>query len=100
MEKVNVDDLFLCKNCVLMIDEPHESECCGNLYCQNCINVLSYTNCKYCKKLYKFRKNIFAKKLMKKVEFKCRHFCGNKYNYEEMKKHLYRCDNKMFKCSI
>jgi len=100
MEKVNVDDLFLCKNCMYMVDEPYESECCGNLYCHNCINELSYTNCSFCKKLFKFRKNIFAKKLMKKVEFKCQYLCGNKFNYDEMKDHLFRCDNKIFKCCI
>ena len=100
MEKLNLDELFLCKNCNLMIDEPYESECCGILYCQTCINELSYTNCTVCKKLFKFRKNVFAKKLLQKVELKCRHLCGGKFTYEEMKSHLYRCDNKMFKCTI
>lgn len=100
MDKINVDELFLCKNCNLMIDEPYESECCGNLYCQTCINDLSYTNCTICKKLFKFRKNIFAKNLLKKVELKCKHLCGKKFTYEEMKTHLFRCDNKMFKCTI
>lgn len=100
MDKLNIDELFLCKNCSLMIDDPYESECCGILYCQSCINELSYTNCSICKKLFKFRKNIFAKNLLKKVELKCRHLCGGKFTYDEMKTHLFRCDNKMFKCTI
>jgi len=100
MEKLNIDDMFLCKNCSSMIDEPFESECCGILFCQNCTRELSYTNCSLCKKLYKFRKNIFAKNLLQKVELKCRNLCGSKFTYDEMKTHLYRCDNKMFKCTI
>lgn len=100
MEKLNVEELFQCKNCTFMVDEPLESECCGILYCQACIHELSYTNCGNCKKLIKFRKNLFAKNLMKKVDFKCRHLCGGKFNYEDMKTHLLRCETKIYKCSI
>lgn len=100
MDNINVEELFQCKNCNFMVDEPYESECCGILYCQACVNELSFTMCTFCKKLFKFRKNKFAKNLMKKVELKCRHMCGGKFQYDEMKAHLFRCENKMFKCTI
>ena len=37
---------------------------------------------------------------MKKVELKCRHLCGGKFLYDEMKTHLFKCENKIFKCTI
>jgi hypothetical protein len=100
MEKINVDEMFRCFKCDYMVDEPHESECCGKLYCQSCVVELNFNQCKICKKAVKFRKNLFAKKLMQQVELKCRHHCGGKFMYEDMKLHLYRCDCRIFKCTI
>lgn len=100
MDKLNVDDLFRCFNCDYMVEEPHESECCGKLYCQSCTVDLSYTQCKLCKKSIRLRPNIFAKKLLQKVELKCRHHCGGKFTYEEMKLHMYRCESRILKCTI
>jgi hypothetical protein len=100
MEKLNVDEMFRCYKCDYMVDEPHESECCGKLYCQSCVVDLTFSQCKICKKAVKFRKNLFAKKLMQQVELKCRHHCGGKFMYEDMKLHLYRCDCRIFKCTI
>jgi hypothetical protein len=100
MDKINVDELFRCFNCDYMVDEPHESECCGKLYCQSCMVDLTYTLCKLCKKSIKFRANIFAKNLLQRVELKCRHHCGGKFTYEEMKLHMYRCESRIFKCTI
>jgi hypothetical protein len=100
MDKINVDELFRCFNCDYMVDEPHESECCGKLYCQSCMVDLAYTQCKLCKKSIKLRANIFAKNLLQRVELKCRHHCGGKFTYDEMKLHMYRCESRIFKCTI
>ena len=100
MDKINVDELFRCFNCDYMVDEPHESECCGKLYCQSCMVDLAYTQCKLCKKSIKLRANIFAKNLLQRIELKCRHHCGGKFTYDEMKLHMYRCESRIFKCTI
>ena len=100
MDDINTEEMFKCKNCKKLIDEPYESECCGSLFCKSCMKDLNYTKCKQCKKTFHFRKNLFAKNLMKKVELKCEHQCGQKFNLEEMKLHLLRCENKLFKCNI
>ena len=100
MDKINSDDIFKCKNCKKFMDEPYESECCGSLFCKYCKQDLSYSKCKECKKPFHFRKNLFAKNLMKKVQIKCEHNCGGKFTLEEMKKHSLNCENKLFKCNI
>jgi hypothetical protein len=100
MDRINVDELFKCFNCEFMVDEPHESECCGKLYCHSCVVELAFFQCKLCKKSIKFRQNVFAKNLLQKVELKCRHLCGGKFNHEEMKLHIYRCDSRIFRCTI
>jgi len=100
MEKLNVDQMFRCYNCDYMVDEPHESECCGKLYCQSCVVELNFALCRICHNSIKFRKNLFAKNLLQKVELKCRHHCGGKFKYEDMKLHLYRCQCRIFKCTI
>ena len=88
MDKLNIDEMFRCFKCDYMVDEPYESECCGKLYCQSCVVELRFNLCKICKKSVKFRKNLFAKKLLQKVELKCRHHCGGKFMYDDMKIHV------------
>lgn len=100
MDGVDSEEIFRCKHCKKLIDEPFETECCGNLHCKNCQSDLNYTKCKQCKKTLHFRKNLFAKKLMNKVKINCEHNCGEKFNLDEMKYHLIRCENKLFKCNI
>lgn len=100
MEKINVDKLFTCFNCGYMVDEPHESECCGKLYCQTCVNEIGHAQCKLCKKQVKLRENLFAKNLMQSVELTCRDGCGGKFLYEDMKLHMYRCNSRIFKCNV
>jgi hypothetical protein len=100
MEKLNFDEMFRCFFCGYMVDEPHESECCGKLYCQSCVVELTFSQCRLCKKAVKLRKNLFAKKLLERVELNCRYHCGKKLIYEEMKMHIYRCESRIYKCSI
>lgn len=100
MEKLDNDDIFKCKNCKNLIEEPYESECCGNLFCKICSSDLRFTKCQQCKIIFNFRKNLFAKNLMKKIQINCEHNCGKKFTLEEMKLHLLRCESKLFKCDI
>jgi hypothetical protein len=100
MDNVDTEEIFRCKHCKKLIDDPYENECCGSLFCKYCMNDLNYTKCKQCNKTLHFRKNLFAKNLMKKVKIKCEHGCGDSFNLEDRKLHLLRCENKLFKCNV
>lgn len=99
MEKLCIDDLFKCI-CGYMVDDPYETECCGMLYCQACQIEYNFLTCSNCSKTIKFRKNIFARNLLQKIELNCINECGEKFTYENMKIHLLRCEMKKFKCTI
>jgi hypothetical protein len=101
MEKINIEKMFYCTGCGYMVDDPSESQCCGNLYCQACVLELNYIQCSQCKSsVLKFRKNLFAKNLLHKVELRCRYKCGKKFTYKDMRTHLLNCEGKIFKCTI
>lgn len=101
MDKFTIEKMFYCTGCGYMVDDPSESQCCGNLYCQACVVELNYVKCTQCKSsVLKFRKNLFAKNLLHSVELNCRYRCGNKFTYKDMRTHLLKCTSKVFKCTI
>jgi hypothetical protein len=100
MEKFNQDNMFYCFGCGYLLDEPSESLCCGYLYCQACILDFASSLCSVCKKAMKFRKNLWAKNIMLRMEIKCRYKCGGLFKYEELRKHLLQCQTKKYKCKI
>jgi hypothetical protein len=100
MENFNKDNMFFCFGCTYLLDEPFESECCGYLYCQACKYDFSTCLCPLCKKSMKFRKNLWAKNIMSRMDIKCRHKCGGLFKYEDYRKHLLICPTKKFKCRI
>lgn len=101
MENIDIDNIFSCCFCGSLVDDPYESECCGKLYCRGCTEMNKfYDLCKFCHKSLKFRKNLFARNLLNKVELKCKYDCGEKYSYENMKIHMCRCVNKNYNCTL
>jgi hypothetical protein len=101
MDKLNLEKIFCCTGCGFIVDDPSESQCCGYLYCQSCVSEINYAQCTICKTYsLRFRKSLFAKNLLHKIELKCRYECGAKYTYEDMRIHLLNCNNKSYKCTI
>ena len=96
-----MENYFKCNSCHQLIDEIFESECCGKLYCSNCIGILVNKSCPHCsnKKMI-FGKNHFAQRLLKTIRLTCKYGCGKKLLYEEMRYHLLICDNKEYFCSF
>ena len=95
-----MEKYFECFNCKDLMDTIYESKCCGILYCQNCKMKLSNSKCLKCCKLLEFQKNIFAQRLLKNINVKCKYGCGISLPYDKMKPHLLTCDKKIYTCSF
>jgi hypothetical protein len=98
--KTNLENMFYCFGCAYLLDDPSESQCCGKLYCQACQVDFAKSFCTICKGMIKFRKNLFAKNLMKDFEINCKHKCGSSHKYDDLRKHLLSCPLKRYNCKI
>ena len=94
-----MEKYFECFNCKGLMEIVFENKCCGLLYCQDCKNKLSNHKCLKCSKLLVFQRNIFAQRLLKNINVKCKYNCGTTLPYEKMKQHLLTCKNKIYICS-
>ena len=96
-----MEKYFKCNSCHQLIDDVFESECCGKLFCSNCIGILVNKSCPHCsnKKMH-FGKNHFAQRLLKSIKVTCKYGCGKKFPYDEMRRHLLICENKEYFCSF
>ena len=95
-----MEKYFECFNCKDLMDIVYESKCCGILYCHNCKAKLTNSKCLKCNKLMKFQKNIFAQRLLKNINVKCKYGCGITLPYDKMKQHLLVCEKKIYICSF
>ena len=95
-----MEKYFECFNCNKLMGNVYESKCCGVLYCQNCKNKLSNSQCQKCNKLLELQRNKFAQRLIKNIKVKCKYNCGITLPYDKMKQHLLICDKKIYTCSF
>ena len=103
IEKQVLFDNFRCPICWEIVEEPWETSCCGNLFCEKCMLSYVANKCPMCrKKNFKYRKNEFAKLLLKEYEgtFECPYGCNKKIKLNEFKDHKYECEEAIFKCTI
>ena len=101
-DKILIDN-FRCPICWEIVEEPNETICCGNLFCEKCILSYLSSKCPMCRaQNFKFRKNAFAKKLLNEYEgnFICPYGCNQKIKLKDFKEHKYNCENVTFKCTI
>ena len=94
-----MENYFNCFNCKELIDIVFESKCCGKLYCHNCKIKLMNTHCLKCDKILELQRNIFAQRLLKNINVRCKYGCGLISSYDKMKEHLLICDKKIYNCS-
>lgn len=103
IETQSLIDNFRCPICWEIVEEPWETSCCGNLFCEKCILSYVANKCPMCRtKNFKYRKNEFAKLLLMEYdgEFPCPYGCKKKIKLNEFKEHKYNCEDATFKCSI
>jgi len=98
MDLLNLEEYLKCQNCLDIVENPYELDCCGKLCCFNCTkNMLQCTPCNI---QAAYRKNVFASRILKQMEITCKYGCGVKFPYLSMKKHMTSCLSKVFKCKI
>jgi hypothetical protein len=95
-----MEKYFNCFNCKELINIVFESKCCGILYCHNCKSKLINTQCLKCDKPLELQRNMFAQRLLKNINVKCKYGCGTTLTYDKMKEHLLICDKKIYLCSF
>ena len=95
-----MEKYFNCFNCKELINIVFESKCCGILYCHNCKSKLINTQCLKCDKPLELQRNMFAQRLLKNINVKCKYGCGITLTYDKMKEHLLICDKKIYICSF
>ena len=96
-------DNFRCPICWDIVEEPWETSCCGNLFCERCKKSYISNKCPMCRaKNCKYRKNVFAKILLEEYEgnFICPQGCNKIIKLKEFKEHKYFCEEAIFKCTI
>ncbi len=93
---------FICPKCNLIIDNPYELQCCGLLYCYNCIkyNKPNKEICPKCCRLSSFRQNSFVKRISNQMILHCTFNCGGRFPFTEIRKHMTSCNNREYICNI
>jgi hypothetical protein len=90
-----------CPICLNIVEDPYETSCCGNLFCNKCKKQCVENICPLCRNSkFKFRKNIFARNLLNELDKECPYGCGNKIKLNNLKAHKYQCEKSKFKCLI
>jgi hypothetical protein len=102
MEKLNleyeIEKYISCLKCKLIVTEPHECSCCGTLYCGDCVKYVK--TCLNCKKSGEFRENSFIKRILNHMNILCPFKCDEKYNYNDIKLHMQKCELRVYNCNI
>lgn len=103
MEKENelIEQNLKCPICFSIVEEPWETTCCGQLFCQKCKDSYIDSKCPLCwNNKFKFRKNLFASLLLSKLQTKCPFGCEEMITFKKVKIHKYECMKYSFKCKI
>jgi hypothetical protein len=107
MEKLNhlqfnFENYLICPKCNLIIENPYELECCGVLYCYNCIkyNHTDKDICPNCCKISLFRQNSFVKRISNQMVLYCTFNCGARFPFTEIRHHMSSCSNREYICNL
>jgi hypothetical protein len=96
---IDIEKHINCERCRLIIDNnPHESTCCGNLFCSECSKNL--VKCKKCKSTCIFRENSFIKRVVSQMTLSCAFKCGMVFPFTELREHMKKCEFREYICNI
>ena len=99
-EKI-LEESASCPICLKIADDAMESECCGQIFCNKCINKVESNICPICRRVnLKVHISLTMRKLIKNLSVKCIHGCGALETIENIKKHYVVCKNRDFTCKI
>ena len=93
------NDTWNCPICLDIFEDPVETPCCHNLFCERCIEPV--LKCPFCKKLLvRCIPNIPIKRLIQELSVKCRHpQCNKVIKKGYQKKHELNCKNALVPCT-
>lgn len=96
-----VEESSTCPICLKLSEEAMESECCGFLFCNKCIDRLEKSECPMCRKLnFKLHPSMIMRKLIKNLPVKCSFGCGYTDTNDNIKKHYFICKFRDFTCNV
>ena len=91
---------MICQYCKLLLENPYESICCGELFCQKCSNFLENDKCITCFKIHEFRQNFFVKRILNQMSISCFYNCGEKLHSTSLRNHMINCKNRQYTCNV
>lgn len=106
MEKINlinpdIQKYLMCLKCKLVIENPYELECCGSLFCYNCVKFDNISKrCLKCNKKSEYRQNSFVKRILNQMQLNCGFNCGKKFSSIEIRSHMKNCEMREYVCNI
>ncbi|OMJ82825.1 hypothetical protein SteCoe_16358 [Stentor coeruleus] len=89
------DEEFCCPICLDVFNDPVVVRCCGNTYCEKCIQAVG-AKCPYCDIKTEFTKNLIIKRIIDESEVKCK--CGVFFKRNEALQHKIVCRLEPKKC--
>ena len=99
-----MEDELKCPICFTLAENPFESSCCGNIFCDDCVTLFNekdiYGKCPICRNNVSFRETSFAKRLLTNLMVECTYKCGEKKLYYKMKEHQKICTEKEYICKF
>ena len=92
------NDTWNCPICLDIFEDPVETPCCHNLFCEKCVEPV--LKCPICKKmLLRCVPNIPIKRLIQELSVKCRHsLCDKIVKKGFLNKHEALCEMALMKC--
>lgn len=96
-----VEESALCPICLKLAEDAIETECCGSIFCQKCIDRIEKDSCPCCRYVgLRIHPSLAIRKLIKNFPAKCSYNCGFIGTIENIKKHYFDCSLRDFTCNI
>ena len=88
-----------CGNCLDVAKEAVETDCCGQLFCQDCLTPLEGQPCPRCQTdPIAFRPNMFARAAIDKARIPCPNGCPELVTSGSLPCHLENCEKRIYTC--
>eukprot|EP00831_Metopus_contortus_P070462 TRINITY_DN6398_c0_g1_i1.p1 TRINITY_DN6398_c0_g1~~TRINITY_DN6398_c0_g1_i1.p1 ORF type:complete len:306 (+),score=37.64 TRINITY_DN6398_c0_g1_i1:126-1043(+) len=99
--EVPMEDYLSCRICLCFAENAVETECCHNVFCEECINKIKQNNgtCPMCRKVdFSFSPSFFVRKIVDDKLMPCPFGCKKELKKSEIAAHRLDCECNEFKC--
>ena len=84
----SIEENLTCTICTDIFQDPVIVDCCGNTFCQICLEKCK-SKCPFCQKRTQCKKNLTVKNIVECMETVC--ICGIKFPRRDKERHLEVC---------